>query len=172
MLSNICSPSLLQALALLSVKSRQNLDYSVNKMCFQCCMVHRVCPMVYFKRAWRCQRVKGIRMQGFLEITLMQPSTSVWKHGSRSISKVTLKRSCCRKPCTTSMNDNNPILSFCCDPLPTSSMPPCGCTMHPVSLPGSGDDGVVPTKRRTKVAPAAPYLQPSITLLLSNVTLC
>jgi hypothetical protein len=64
-----------QTISHLSVKSMQTLDSSVNRTCLQCCMVDRICTMVYSKRAWRCRRVKGIRMQGLLHHKL--PSCSL-----------------------------------------------------------------------------------------------
>jgi hypothetical protein len=67
------SPRLLQTLAHLSVKSRQNLDSTVNRTCLQCCMVHRACSMVHSKWTWRC--FKRILLQGLLDRKL--PSCSL-----------------------------------------------------------------------------------------------
>jgi hypothetical protein len=76
--------------------------------------------------------VKGTRMQDLLDCKL--PSRSLlrtvyvetWTPAALARS---FWRSCCRKLCTTCKNDLNPVLSWCLDPLPTSSMPPSGCTM-------------------------------------------
>jgi hypothetical protein len=60
------------------------LDSSVNWTYLRYCIDHRVCSMVHFKRTWWCRRVKGKRMQCFLDrkftsCSLLRAST--WRHG-------------------------------------------------------------------------------------------
>jgi hypothetical protein len=92
------------------------------------------------------------------QITFMQPFTYRlrWNKDPHSVNKAISKSSCCRKRCTPCLNDQKqhelPGVVTLCRP------PPGGCTMLPVSFLGSGEDGVVYTKRHTNLAEGGPLL--------------
>jgi hypothetical protein len=89
--------------------------------------------MVHSKWAWRCRCVKGIRMQGILDRDLPScsllhtfcektrtPGALAWSfRGEVAVENLAWRVWTIKKP----------ILSWCCDSLPISIMPPGGCNM-------------------------------------------